>query len=125
MSGKSFLRVFGSILHAVESAAVIAAPIIKTVDPEIGALMAGATAAAVQVEAAYTTPGSGADKQQAVHDSTAAAFNVANQIIVSQGKAPMPAATVDAAVAGAVTVVSQMNAIANAVDAAKPATPAA
>lgn len=123
-SGKSFLSVFKTILHAAEAAATIAAPILATLDPTIGALTQSATQAAIGVEASITTPGSGAQKQAAVQASTQAVFDVTNQILASQGKPPLHQNTVDAAVQGAVMVVNQLNAVATAVNAA-PATPAA
>lgn len=120
----SFLSVFKSILHATEAAATIAAPIIATMDPTIGALMGSATQAAIGVEGSITAPGSGPQKQAAVQASTQAVFDVTNQILASQGKPPLHANTVDAAVQGAVMVVNQLNAVAAAVKAA-PAAPTA
>lgn len=124
----SFLSVFKSILHATEAAATIAAPIIATMDPTIGSLMGAATQAAVSVEGSITTPGSGAQKQAAVQASAQQVFDVANQIRVSQGAAPLHQSTVDAAVQGAVLAVNQLNAVAALVKAPAPtasATPAA
>lgn len=114
----SFLSVFKSILHAVEAAATIAAPIVATFDPTIGALTQAATQAAIGVEGSITAPGSGAQKQAAVQKSTQAVFDVTNQILASQGKPPLHANTVDAAVQGAVMVVNQLNAVAKAVQSA-------
>ena len=53
----SFLSVFARILHVIEAAAQIAAPIIATQDPVIGALMTQANNAAIGVEAEHVGEG--------------------------------------------------------------------
>lgn len=119
----SFLSVFKSILHAAEAAAVIAAPIINTFDPVIGGLINSATQAAVGVEGSITAPGSGAQKAAAVAASTQAAIGVANGILASQGKPPLPATTGDVIAQQVGVVVSSLNAVAaiGTAPAAKPA----
>jgi len=106
----SFLSIFQTILHATETAATLAAPFVKAVDPEIGGLMLQATNAAVGVEAAITTPGTGAQKAAAVAAGTSATITAVNGILQSQGKAPLPANT-GAIVASTVSsVVDALNA---------------
>ncbi len=112
----SFLRVFANILHAVEAAAAIAAPIIKIVDPTIGSLMTMATTAAVGVEAAITAPGSGQQRADAVAAQTGAVINVINGIRVSQGKPPLPPDTNDVVQSQVKTVVGGLNVVADTVD---------
>lgn len=111
----SFLSVFQSILHVVEAAAKIAAPLIATQDPVIGALMTQATNAAVGVEAAITTPGTGAQKAAVVAGQSQATIDVINSILASQGKPPLPAITNSVVQAGVQTVISGLNAVAVAV----------
>lgn len=113
----SFLSVFKDILHATEAAAAIAEPIIATFDPVIGALMLGATEAAIAVEGSITAPGAGAQKQAAVTASTNAAINVVNGILQSQGKQPLPANTGQAISQQVGVVVANLNGIAKAVSA--------
>lgn len=108
----SFLKAFSSILHAVEVAAQIAAPIIQTVDPAIGSLMIMATSAAIGVEASVTAKGQGAAKAAAVTASTKAAVDVINGILASQGKGPLPANTTDVVAQQVGTVVASLNAVA-------------
>jgi hypothetical protein len=119
----SFLSVFQSVLHAVEAAAKIAAPIIATQDPVIGGLMSSATDAAVGVEAAITAPGAGAQKAGVVSAQTGAVIGVINGILASQGKAALPAGTNDLVQASVKSVVSGLNAVATAVQAAPAAPP--
>lgn len=121
----SFLSVFTSILHATEAAASIAAPIVATMDPIIGKLMESATQAAVGAEAAITAPGSGPQKAAAVAAQTSASIQVANDILASQGKAPLPADTGKVIASQVGVVVGNLNAIEAAVKNAKPAAPAA
>jgi len=112
---RSFLSVFADIMHAIEAAAAISAPIIATFDPVIGGLMTSATTAAVMVEGSITAPGSGPDKAAAVTASTNAAIGVANQILASQGKAPLPANTSAVVSNGVGMVVGNLNAVMSAV----------
>ena len=114
----SFLTVFKDILHAAEVAAQIAAPIITTMDPQIGQLMAGATQAAVGMEATITTPGSGAQKAQAVAQQTQASINAINQILQAEGKKPLPDNTGQVIAQQVGAVVGNLNAIKAAVTAA-------
>lgn len=113
----SFLTVFRDILHAAEVAAQIAAPIISTMDPEIGMLMSAATNAAVNVEATVTAPGSGDVKAAAVKASTQAAIDATNAILVSQGKKPLPATTGLVIATQVGSVVANLNAVKDAVNA--------
>lgn len=116
----SFLSVFSNILHAIEAGAKIAAPVVAGLDPVIGALMAMATNAAIGVEAAITTPGSGAQKAALVAAQSQAVIDVTNAILESQGKKPLPANTNDIIQTGVATVVSGLNAVEKAVHAASP-----
>lgn len=118
MSWGSFLTIFKDILHATEAAAEIAAPIIATLDPPIGILMGAATQAAVGVEAAITTPGSGQQKAGLVAQQTQASIDVVNQILQSQGKKPLPTDTGQVIAAQVGTVIGNLNAIKGAVLAA-------
>ena len=117
----SFLSVFDTVLHAVEAAAAIAAPIIQTMDPEIGGLMSAATQAAIGVEQSITTPGSGQQKAQVVTQQTQAAIDVTNAILASQGKKPLPANTGQVIAAQVGVVVGNLNAIEQAVKASSKA----
>lgn len=125
MSKGSFLTVFRDVLHATEVAASIAAPIIQTMDPQIGALMASATSAAVAVEGSITAPGSGQTKADAVAGATQAAIDATNQILASQGKKPLPTNTGTMITQQVGIVVGSMNAIKDAVQAAPAAAPVA
>ena len=107
----SFLSVFKTILHGLEVAASIAAPIVATQDPIVGALMQQATAAAVAVEQGITTPGQGSAKAQAVKAGTQATVDAINGILTSQGKNPLPQNTTDVVQAQVVATVTGMNAI--------------
>ncbi len=115
----SFLSVFRNVLHVVEAAAAISAPIIATQDPTIGALMTMANNSAIGIEAAITTPGTGAQKAAVVDAQTKAAIGVANAILASQNKPPLPATTEAAISASVMTTVSALNAISVAVSGAK------
>jgi len=112
---KSWLSVFTTIFHAIETAAKIAAPIIATVNPVIGALMLQATTAAVNVEAILPTA-PGADKAAVVKAATQATVDAINGILVSQGKSPLPSNTTDVVQGTVVTVVSGLKAVGAAVD---------
>jgi len=116
MSKRSFLSVFRTVGHAVEAAAMIAAPIVKTLDPQIGALMMGAAAAAVGVEAAVTSEGSGEAKRAAVAEQTRAALDVVNSILGAQGKPKLKPETADVIAAQVGVVVSQLNGVRDAVE---------
>ena len=119
----SFLSVFKSILHAMEAASVIAAPIVAAqVDPTIGALMSQAATTAVLVEASIPATGSGATKALAVASQSQAIIDTISSILQSQGKAPLPANTNDLVQAGVKATVAGLNAVATAV-AAAPAKP--
>lgn len=121
----SFLSVFASIAHAAEAAAALVAPIVQTVDPDVGRLMMGAAQAAIGAEAAITSPGSGQQKAAVVAAQTQASIDVINSILQSQGKRPLPTLT-GAVVAQQVgAVVGNLNAIKAAVLAAPAAAPAA
>ena len=111
----SFLRVFQSILHALEAAATIAAPIVKAVDPEVGNLMTLATTTAVSMEAIITAPGSGAQKAAIVQSTTQAAVDLTNALLTSQGKPNLTPAVTQAATQTAQVVVDTLNTVANAV----------
>ena len=124
MSFRSFLSAFRNVLHAVEAAATIAAPIIAAVDPTIAALMTQANNAAIGVEEAITTPGSGAQKAAIVAAQSQATIVVINSILASQNKQPLPANTNAVVQAGVQVVVSGLNAVSQAVGAA-PAVPPA
>lgn len=119
---KSFLRVFTNILHAIEGAAVIAAPIVSAVDPVIGALMTQATTVAVGVEAAITAPSSGDQRQQVVTQTTQNTVALINSLLSSQGKPTLPVGVVDAVTAATKSVVQGLNTVA---DAVAPVTPPA
>lgn len=120
----SFLTVFQNILHATEVAAAIAAPIIKTLNPEIAGLMIAATTAAIGVEASITAPGSGPQKAAVVAAQTQAAIDATNAILASQGRPPLPTDTGNVIAAQVGAVVGNLNAIKTAVQASA-ATPAA
>lgn len=122
---KSFLTVFRDILHAAEVAAQIAAPIISTLDPQIGGLMSAATQAAVGVEASITAPGSGQQKAQVVAQETQASIDAINAILASQGKPGLPANTAQVISQQVGIVVGNLNAIKTAVTTAPAAPPAA
>jgi hypothetical protein len=112
---RSFLSVFGSVLHAVEAATAIAAPIVRTMNPTVGGLMQMATIAAVGAESAITTPGAGAARAQAVSEQTKAAIDVANGILSAQGRAPLPASTGEVIAQQVGVVVAGLNGVASAV----------
>lgn len=113
---KSFLRVFRNVIHALEAAATIAAPIVKAVSPEIGGLMTQATSTAVAVEAAITTPGSGAQKAAIVSETTANTIALINSLLVAQGKTPLSLDIRGAIDATVKNVVDGLNTAANMVD---------
>jgi hypothetical protein len=111
----SFLVAFKSICHALEAAAVIAAPIVQTLNPAVGGLLSAAAAAAVGVEAAVTQPGSGDIKAAVVAAQTEATIKVANGILSSQGRAPLPADTAAMIAQQLAAVVVSLNAVQRAV----------
>lgn len=115
MAKRSFLSVFATIGHAVEAAAKIAAPIVATLDPQIGGLMSMATSAAVGIEAVITQPGAGQQKADAVAAQTKAAIDVANSILASQNKPPLPANTADVIAHQVGVVVAGLNGVSQAV----------
>ena len=121
----SFLRVFQSVLHAIEAAAAIAAPIVKAVDPTIGALMTQAAQTAVTVEQAVTA--SGEQKAAIVSQATQAGIDLTNSLLQSQGKASLPAGIITAINATTKNVVDTLNTVADTVMPPAPAaqTPAA
>lgn len=123
MAKGSFLTVFRDILHATEVAAAIAAPIVKTMDPEIAGLMVSATSAAVALEGSLTAPGSGDQKAAAVAGATQAAIDATNQILASKGKKQLPANTGALISSQVGIVVGNMNAIRDAVQSAPAAAP--
>lgn len=112
---RSFLSVFGSVLHAIEAATAIAAPIVKTMNPTVGGLMQMATVAAVGAESAITAPGAGPARAQAVIEQTKAAIDVANGILVQQGRPPLPANTGQVIAQQVGVVVAGLNGVASAV----------
>lgn len=120
MSFESFLKGFQTVLHVVEAAAKIAAPLIATQDRVIGALMTQANNAAIGVEAAITTPGTGTQKAAIVAAQSQATIDVVNAILASQNKKPLPANTNDIVQAGVQTVVAGLNAVTAAVAPAAP-----
>jgi hypothetical protein len=124
MPHMSFLSAFRSILHATEAAAQIAAPVIKTVNPVIGALMSFATTAAVNVEAQIPATGTGAQKAEAVVAQTQSVVDVINAILAAEGKPQLPATTTGEVTAIVPTVVAGLNAVSAAVK-TPPAPPAA
>jgi hypothetical protein len=111
----SFMRVFTSVLHALEAAATIAGPIVKAVDPEIGLLMSQATNTAVLIESIIPDAKKGQVKADIVDQTTQAALDLTNSLLTSQGKQPLNAAIKDAATATAKTVVDTLNVVANTV----------
>jgi len=115
----SFLSVFSKVLHGIESASQIAAPIIATQDPTVGAIMQMAVTAAVGVEAAITADGTGAQRAAVVAAQSQAVIDVANAILSSQNKKPLPANTNEITQALVKTVVTGMNAVEVAVKSSK------
>jgi hypothetical protein len=111
----SFLSVFQTVLHVIEAAAKIAAPLIATQDPIIGALMTQANNAAIGIEAAIITPGTGEQKATVVAAQSQATIDVINGILASQNKPPLPANTNTIVQAGVKTVIGGLNAVAQAV----------
>lgn len=111
----SFLSVFKTIGHAVEAAAGIAAPIIATVNPVVGGLMGMANNAAISVEAAITTPNSGAQKNQVVAQSLQSTVDTINAILKDTGKAALPENTVAVVLQQLETVIAGLNATSKAV----------
>jgi hypothetical protein len=121
MTFSGFLSVFESILHAAEAAAKIAAPIVETVDPTVGALILQATDAAVGVEAVIVTAGSGARKAALVRAQTQATVDVINGILAAQHKTPavtLPAGIADIVQQQVQVVVAGLNTVQQAVEAA-------
>jgi hypothetical protein len=113
----SWFTTFDSILHLVEAAAKIAAPIIAvTVDPTIGGLMLQATNAAVGVESILTTPGSGPQKAALVRAQTQATVDVINGILVSQSKPTLAPNVTDIVQQQVQVVVSGLNTVQQAVE---------
>jgi hypothetical protein len=125
MSGKSFLRVFQTIGHAVEAAAMIVAPVIKVVDPVIGNLMTMAVNAAVGMEAAVTAPAAGGQRADLVGQQTQAVVNVINGILLAEGKSALPSNITDVVGTQVKAVVSGLNTVADTVDQQKTAAAAA
>ena len=119
LSFGSFLRGFLTVLHAVETAAKIAAPIISTVDPVIGALMTQANNAAIGIESASLTMSTtipGDEKAAIVAAQSQATIDVINSILVSQNKPKLPDNTNTIVQATVKTVVSGLKAVAQAVE---------
>jgi hypothetical protein len=118
----SWFTTFDSILHLVEAAAKIAAPIIAvTVDPTIGGLMLQATNAAVGVESIITAPGSGPQKAALVRAQTQATVDVINGIRASQNKSPLAPNVTDIVQQQMQVVVSGLNTVQLAVEGAQAA----
>ena len=121
----SFLRVFTTILHALEAAATISRPIVSAVDPEIGALMTVATNTAISVEASVTAAKSGTLKSDLVAQTTQSVLDLINGLRVSQGQPQLPQTIVTAATSVSKNVVDALNVVADAVNPSTPApTPA-
>ena len=108
----SWLTSFLNVLHAVEAANQLAAPIVSAVlggtdGPAIAGMMLQGNAAAVGIEAISATmsiPMTGEQKGAVVDAGTQATFTLINSILTSQGKKPL-AATVPAAVSASVKTV--------------------
>ena len=111
----NFLQVFENTLHAIEAAASIAAPIIATQNPVIGALMTQANLAAIGAEAAITSPGMGAQKAAVVAAQSQATLDVINGSLAIRNKPILPAETNQAIQAEAEVVVRGLNAVAMAI----------
>lgn len=111
----SFLRVFQSILHAMESAAVISAPLLAALAPDEAPLVAQSVNTALLLEAVITNPGSGAQREAILKATTDATVGLTNSLLVSQGKPPLSANVAVAAAATAKNVVDTLNVVANAV----------
>ena len=87
----SWLTSFKTVLHAFETTAKLAAPIVSVVvggkdGTTIAGLMTQATAAAVGIEAisnTFTTPMTGDQKAAVVDAGTQATFTAINSILVS------------------------------------------
>jgi hypothetical protein len=113
MSGASFLRAFTGILHALECAAVVAAPIVAaTGNKEEAEMLSAGVANAVNIEALFGGTLTGPQRNQMVQDTSLATIKLINQIagknVVSEG-----VAAASAQAAG--IVVDQLNTIAEAV----------
>jgi hypothetical protein len=128
----SWLTSFLTILHAVEVADQLAAPIVAaavggTDGAAIAGMMTQANAAAVGIEAisnTFTTPMTGEQKAAVVTAGTNATFTAINSILTSQGKQPLSPTIVTTVGATVKTVVEGMKAIGAAVGPVAPATPA-
>ncbi len=119
----SFLSVFASIVQAAESAALIMAPVVKVVRPELGGLLLAAAQQAVAVEALIRAPLSGEQRAEVVAEQTRASIEVVNRILVASGRAPLGADSADVIAAQVVGVVKSLNAVKTAVELAS-STPA-
>ena len=121
----SWLSIFKNVLHAVEAAASLAAPIIAVVVDKkqadgsggdgavIAGLMTQAVTAAVGIESissALTTPMSGSDKAAVVDSGTKATLDLINSLLVSQGKTALPASVTDIVSATVKTTVQGLQA---------------
>ena len=129
VNSMSWITSFLTVLHAVEAADVLAAPIVAAVigGPDgaaIAGMMTQGNAAAAGIEAisaTLTTPMTGAQKGAVVDAGTQATFSLINSILTSQGKPPL-AATIPGVVATSVkTVVEGLKTVGAAVG---PVTPA-
>ena len=115
----SWLTSFKTVLHAFETTAKLAAPIVSVVvggkdGTTIAGLMTQATAAAVGIEAisnTFTTPMTGDQKAAVVDAGTQATFTAINSILVSQGKSPLASGMTDVVGATVKTVVEGMKTI--------------
>ena len=129
-----FLSIGKTVLHVVEMANQLAAPIVAgalggTDGPIIAGMMVQGNAAAVGIEAisaTLTTPMTGEQKGAVVDAGTLATFALINSILVSQGKPPL-AATIPVVVSTSVkTVVEGLKTVGAAVGpVTPPAAPAA
>ena len=113
MSGLSFLRAFTGVLHALECAAQIAAPIVAAAGkPEEAAMMQSGVASAVNVESLFGNTVTGAQQNQVVQATSLATIQLVNQIA---GKTLISEGVAAASAQAAGIVVDQLNTIATAV----------
>jgi hypothetical protein len=126
-----FLSIGKTVLHVVEMADQLAAPIVAvalggTDGPIIAGMMLQGNAAAVGIEAisaTLTTPMNGEQKGAVVDAGTQATFSLINSIRASQGQPPL-AATIPAVVATSVkTVVEGLKTVGAAVGPVAQVTP--
>ena len=106
----SFLNIFTSVLHALECAAVVAAPIVAAAgDKEEAAMMSAGVANAINIEALFGKTLTGQQKNQLVQDTSLATIKLVNQIA---GKALVSEGIAAASAQAAGIVVDQLSAVA-------------